>query len=160
MSTWVPKLFLKNTWSTFGVLDDVITRCNLLSLNALLKRLRHASANLTVWVLLPNSRIWELVLEFFGGCFLQKDFFFPVGYYAWWLSDASNCFHTLHMLQRMIKTRFLQKKKILYSKDMEFTNHSKIKTGFLQKNKNPMPLMRLKTHLGKLNNNLSNLLQP
>ena len=43
---------------------------------------------------------------------------------------------------------------------MEFTNHFKIKMGFLQKNKNPMPLMRLKTYLGKLNNNRSNLLQP
>ena len=48
--------------------------------------------------------------------------------------------------------------KILYSKDLEFTYHSKIKNKkkikrFLQKNKNPMPLIRLTTHLGKVKTN-------
>ena len=50
--------------------------------------------------------------------------------------------------------------KILYSKVLEFTYHSKIKNGFLQKNKNPIPLMRLTTHLGKVKTNLSNYYIP
>ena len=70
------------------------------------------------------------------------------------LCDMSDFFHTLHRLQRMIKKDFYNK--ILHSKDLEFTYHSKIKTIFLQKNKNPMSLMRLTTHLGKVNNNPSN----
>ena len=52
------------------------------------------------------------------------------------------------------KTDFYNK--ILYCKDLEFTYHSKIKTRFLQKSKNHMLLMRFKTYLGKVNNNLSN----
>ena len=50
--------------------------------------------------------------------------------------------------------------KILYFKVLEFTYCSKIKTGFLKKNKNSMPLMRLTTHLGKVNNNPSNYYIP
>ena len=81
---------------------------------------------------------------------------------VWTLCDALDYFHTLHRLQRMIKKK--KKKnfynKILYSKVLEFTSHSKLKTGFLQKNKNPMPLMRLTTHLGKVNNNPNNYYIP
>ena len=51
-------------------------------------------------------------------------------------------------------------KKILYFKDLEFTYHSKIKIGFLKNNKNPMPLMRLTTHLGKVKTNPSNYYIP
>ena len=50
--------------------------------------------------------------------------------------------------------------KILYSKVLEFTYHSKIKAGFLQNNKNHMPLMKLTTHIGKVNNNLNNYYIP
>ena len=51
--------------------------------------------------------------------------------------------------------------KILYYKDFEFTYHSKIKTGFLKKKiKNPMPLMRFKTHLEKVKTNPSNYYIP
>ena len=50
--------------------------------------------------------------------------------------------------------------KILYSKVLEFTYHSKVKMGFLQNNKNPMPLMRLPTHLGKVKTNPSNYYIP
>ena len=73
------------------------------------------------------------------------------------ICDASNYFHTLHRLQIMIKKK---KKdfynKILYSQDLEFTYHSKIKIIFLRKNQNRMPLMRLTTHLGKVKTNPSN----
>ena len=50
------------------------------------------------------------------------------------LCDASDCFHTCHRLQRLIKKMDFYNK-ILYYKDFEFTYHSKIKTGFLQKKK-------------------------
>ena len=67
-------------------------------------------------------------------------FSFPARECTQTLCDALDCFHTLHRLQRMIKKK---KKdfynKILYSKDLKFTYHSKIKIGLLQKNKNLMP---------------------
>ena len=76
------------------------------------------------------------------------------------LGDASDGFHTLHRLQRMIKKMIFFYNKILYSKDLEFTYHSKIKTRFLKNNKNPMPLMRLTTHIRKVKTNLSNYYIP
>ena len=86
-------------------------------------------------------------------------FSFPARECAQKLCDASDCFHTLHRLRKLIKKKriFTKKKKILYSKDLEFTHHSKItKRYFYKKKKIHMPLMRLITHLGKVKTNPSN----
>ena len=89
-------------------------------------------------------------------------FSFPARECTQTLCDALDCFHTLHRLQRMIKIKIKNKKvdfynKILYSKDLEFTHHSKItKRYFYKKKKIHMPLMRLITHLGKVKTNPSN----
>ena len=53
-------------------------------------------------------------------------FSFPARECAQALCDTSDCFHTLHRLQRIIKKKMNFYNKILYSKDLDFTYHSNI----------------------------------